>query len=275
MERLTANVLKAAIGRVAIVQMDNRYCTTTRDWKASIPTLRAAWFWWKSAQINSIWAGAQGYDHFVLCIPKCQQCVGSSLIARKTSWCKLKAVAAILREGQHDTILFLDSDAYITDTRSSLPEMLLRFTWAGDWRAAAASHHGQRSPAASSVAPSNNATLPSLFFACNDPFTLGWPAHPRESSSLPASLERQLVHRGPPNSGLWLARRGPSTLRALREWWSARDDEAAARWTPPQRYWPWHSRWQEQGALWDLMLSNDSSSDLAAWALFSHRIALL
>ena len=256
---ISAKALEEAIGRVAIVQMDNRYCTTSRDWKASIPILRAAWFWWKSAQINAVWASAHGYGHFIVCIPSCQQCVGGSLIARKTSWCKLKAVAAILREGRHDTILFLDSDAYITDTGSSLPEMLLRFTWTGDWWPADAGGHSGRSTAASSANTSTNATLPSLFFACNHPFTLGWPSHPRGSSSLPASLERQLLRRGPPNSGIWLARRGPSTLRALRAWWHARDDAAAARWQPPQRSWPWHTRWQEQGALWDLMLSNDSS----------------
>lgn len=236
-----AALLDKALGRIALVQMDNRYCTTRRDWIASIPPLRASWFWWKAAHINSLWTATHQYDHLLFCSPGCTYChKNGSLVARRPSWCKIRAVSVVLQAQEHDTVVFMDSDAYVVDPRLRLSTLLMRYAWSRDWSI-------KRSTA-----------LPSLFFACNDPFSLGWPVRPRPTSTLPQALERQLVRSGPPNSGIWLARQSPSTLSALQAWWNAREDEADRRWLPPPRSWAWHKQWREQGALWDLMLSNSS-----------------
>ena len=238
--------LEKALGRVALVQMDNRYCTNRRDWIASIPPLRASWFWWKAAHINSLWAAAHQYDHIVYCSPGCSYCSNNgSLVMRRPSWCKIRVVSEVMQAGEHSTVVFMDSDAYVSEPRLTLSALLVRYTWPRDWPIGDA---GGR----------EGSSLPCLFFACNDPFSLGWPQRPRPSSALPPTVERQLVRSGPPNSGIWLARRSPSTLSALQAWWHAREDEADQRWQPPPRSWAWHRQWREQGALWDLMLSNTS-----------------
>lgn len=268
-----ADDLSRAVGRVALVQMDNRYCTRSLDWKLSLDVLRAAWFWWKSVEINALWAERHGYDHLVFCSRQCAATArNGSKVSRAPSWCKLSAVATILQARAHDTVVFIDSDAYIRETLLSLPAMLESYLWAGD------GFGGAR--AAADGPPTSRTMHPSLFFACNHPFVNGWPLRPRgprSDSGLPTEVERQLIRRGPPNTGFWLARASPSALRALRIWWRARwqeRDDAPAHtsppaaqlpeahrehaWQRPPRSWAWHERWQEQGALWDLMLSNDS-----------------
>jgi hypothetical protein len=233
--------MDASIGRVALVQLDTRFCTHPREWRASLPGLRAAWFWWSGVRLNSRWAEKQGHDHILFCVKRGCACGG-----RKASWCKIKAVAAVLRELRYDTVLFVDSDAYLPHPTVSLPSMLQRYVWPGEWRS------------------SRGAPLPALFFACNHPFVNGWPSRPRENTSLPPSLEEQLVRRGPPNSGVFVARNTPEALEALRAWWTARPDAA---WAPTRRAWPWHTQWQEQGALWDLFLSNSSGFSRVARVL--------
>ena len=276
-----ATGLQRAVGTVAVVQADTRFCTIPRHWcverptercaqaqprarllcasprpfplalrgrlrrKASIDPLRAAWFWWKSAELNALWASSHGYDHFLVCIKSCAHCPlpAAGPAIRKASWCKLMAVGAVLAARVHDSVLAMDTDAYVNATRSTLPELLSPFTWPGDWRAA--------------VQPSDiDKSAPSLFFACNVPFVEGWPVRPRANSALDLPLERQLAWRGPPNSGFFIARNVPAALLALRLWWLGLPDERAA----PHRSWPWHIRWREQGGLWDVMLSNATAA---------------
>lgn len=230
--------MQISVGRTVLVQLDSRFCADRRDWMATVPKLRAAWFWWKAVHINGLWADRHGYDHLCVCIRRCSQPCGgnSSSPRRKVSWCKLKVVAELLLAGMHDTVLLLDSDAYIISPSLSLPDVLRGYTWPDEW-----------------VTSTRNAiTQPSVFFACNEPFSEGWPQVPRPDSTLASPLERQLLQRGPPNSGLWLARNTPSALRLLRTWWAAHPDAA---WVP-RRAWPWHKRWQEQAALWDLFLAH-------------------
>ena len=236
--------LSRALGRVALVQMDNRFCTRALDWTLSLDVLRAAWFWWKSVEINALWAEHHGYDHFVFCSRKCAATArNGSMVPRAPSWCKLHAVATIVIAQAHDTVVFIDSDAYIRETSLSLPMIIEPYIWRGD---------GLDQKRAGDLQPS-------LFFACNTPFVRGWPARPRMGSALTVDIERQLVRRGPPNTGLWLARSSPSAVHALRTWWRARwQERVIPSWARPARSWDWHVRWQEQGALWDLLLSNES-----------------
>ena len=126
--------LEKALGRVALVQMDNRYCTNRRDWIASIPPLRASWFWWKAAHINSLWAAAHQYDHIVYCSPGCSYCSNNgSLVMRRLSWCKIRVVSEVMQAGEHSTVVFMDSDAYVSEPRLTLSALLVRYTWPRDW----------------------------------------------------------------------------------------------------------------------------------------------
>ena len=230
--------MQKSVGRTVLVQLDTRFCAGRRDWMATMAGLRAAWFWWKAVHINGLWADRHGYDHLCVCIRRCSQPCGgnSSSPRRKVSWCKLKVVAELLLAGMHDTVLLLDSDAYIISPSLSLPDVLRGYTWPDEWV----------------TANRTASTQPSVFFACNEPFSEGWPQAPRPDSTLAPPLERQLLQRGPPNSGFWLAKNTPSALRLLRTWWAAHPDAA---WVP-RRAWPWHKRWQEQAALWDLFLAH-------------------
>ena len=234
-----ADQLAQRLGRVATVQADSRFCDLAKQRAADV--IRLHQYWWASAHVNYIWAERHNYESFFFCIRRCTRCNVSSgpwrvktvALVPTLAWCKLVAVATILTVERYDTVLYLDSDVHIAATSLPLHALLHPYVWEGDLG-------------------DGDDVGASLLFGCNAPFPRGWPPRIRNHIS---GEQQQLVHRGPPNSGFFLARNSARTLQLLRSWWSV-DSHAVVR----RRMWPWHQRWQDQGGLWDLMLANGSEA---------------
>ena len=232
---------KIALGRVAIVQADDRYCNSN-------PSPSSIDYWQSSARITAHWAAQHNYFHFVYCVTDCahevrctvavplfctlgiasRHALPSSQVfgARHPAWCKLLALAHTLEVGSFQTVLYLDSDAYWVNINRTLEWLVRRYVKPSDWHNA------------------------SIHFGCNGHWTKHWDFR---------SPNAQL---GAANTGAMLLRRSPTTLAVLRAWWG-RPHGHSEKWAwfwgsradhhYVQRYkaFAFHGNW-EQSILWRL-----------------------
>ena len=204
------------VGRSVVVQSDTRYCNPER---ADVG-VRAWPFWWRSAMINAVWAAQRaGYEHYTYCVSECVAADASgSTVLLASAWCKIPVLADVVQAKLHDTILYLDSDAFWNSTSSNL-DALGRFMWPGDWTKSAAEPGGG-----------------SFFFGCNLP----WNGEDRGRRQWNRSWENG--YRGPPNTGAMLLRRDAASLATLSAWWHT--PFSMPRWNQKHQW--------EQSALWEL-----------------------
>ena len=207
----SASDVASRSGRVAIVQSDNRYC----DPIDSELGVRSWPYWWSSVMLNAQWARRHGYQHLTYCVLRCLATDGHGYaqVDLAPAWCKIPVLADVLQSKLHDSILYLDSDAFWNSSRSMAA--LQRYVWAGDWNGDAAG---------------------SVFFGCNLP----WNGEDRGRRQWNRSWENG--SRGPPNTGVMLLRGNARSLATLTAWWRA-------PFTMPR----WNERHQwEQSALWEM-----------------------
>ena len=182
-----------ALGSVGIVQSDSRYCNPEHDTLG----IRAWPYWWYSVAMNAQWAWQKGYEHLTYCITVCTAAdsSSSSTAVLAMAWCKIPVIADVLQQRRHDTILYLDSDAFWNRTSAGM-EALGLFFWPGDWRL---DPHGGGS----------------IYFGCNLP----WAGEDRGRRQWNHSWENG--DRGPPNTGVILIRNSAASLATFASWWRA------------------------------------------------------
>lgn len=175
--------------------------------------------------MNAQWARRQGYEHLTYCISQCTATYGdgSFTAALASAWCKLPVLADVLQTKLHDTVLYLDSDAFWNGTQKSGLEALGRFMWPGDWL-------------------DSNAGGGSIFFGCNLP----WNGEDRGRRQWNRSWVNG--NRGPANTGAMLLRRDAAALATLTEWW--RTPFSMPRWNQKHQW--------EQSALWEIWRTKPS-----------------
>ena len=78
------------------------------------------------------------------------------------------ALAHALAELAVDTVLYLDSDAYVVDPNASLVNIVATYTQPGDWSA-------------------------SIYFGCNGPWDRGWEKRARNAQRGPANAGVRIV----------------------------------------------------------------------------------
>lgn len=122
MEKAFLRTLTDSLGRIAVVQADSRFCSSPAE-PQSQPDAAAAAYWWKSVALTGQWASRHGYSHFCFCVRRCVRCKrmearersmpGSQRALRGrlvpgAAWCKLRAMAFVLRSKSYDSAVFLE-----------------------------------------------------------------------------------------------------------------------------------------------------------------------
>ena len=72
--------------------------------------------------INAQWAERHAYDHYTYCVSECvaADAQGRSTATLASAWCKIPVLADVLQKNLHDTVLYLDSDAFWNSTGTTL-----------------------------------------------------------------------------------------------------------------------------------------------------------
>lgn len=186
--------------RAAVLQADNRLCTPPDNMTAP------RGYWWKTVQINSMWAAVHGYSHLSYCIPRCRHATASKDAPLSPAWCKLLAIQDALLWNRWDVVMYLDSDAFWNHTHLGL-DALDAHTWPEDWHTAGGAGA-------------------SLFFGCNLPYAAEDFGRRRWNTSWTNG------ERGPANTGVIVARNSLGAHLALARWWAVPLSNQSARLEP-------------------------------------------
>ena len=229
------------LGRLAIVQYDNRYCASDngRSSRAVVTpepadgVRRASrvcgvvvdknassdGFWWMDAAINGAWAQRQGYAHLLYCV---RQCIHpDSREVRSPQWCKVVVIADALAQG-YDTVLYMDSDVYWKHPSMNITAGLIA-PWAPNWSLSTQRGQGEEDQAkGDGDAPRRASRLlrraasksVGAYFGC---------ASPWDSCGVSWNFSAVNANRGSVSTGVILLRNQRNARRMLRDWWHARN----------------------------------------------------
>lgn len=218
----------SGVGKLAIVQYDNRFCTapipgrhsnaehafanttlaethlvrnTTRlcGIPVNVNTSMES-FWWTSAALNAAWARAHRYDHLLYCAHQCFH--PDSGEQRSPQWCKVVVIADVLAQG-YDSVLYLDSDAYWKHIATGILDGLIA-PWAPGWSVDA--HRQARN--------ASHARPPAIYFGCNSPW---------DACGVNWNFSAPQASVGSASTGLILVRNRRRAHLLLRTWWHARN----------------------------------------------------
>ena len=132
--------VSAAPSNIAIVMADNRPPVLSNPSELSSATLTYPML---SFALNALYACGHGYDVWYLRMSS-ERCNHATQGTRDASYCKLPAIASVLRSGAYSHVAFIDSDSFFLHRNVSIHELLVQYAPVEPQRAHSA-HFGEPS----------------------------------------------------------------------------------------------------------------------------------
>ena len=132
--------VSAAPSNIAIVMADNRPPVLSNPHELSSATLTYPML---SFALNALYACGHGYDVWYLRMSS-ERCNHATQGTRDASYCKLPAIASVLRSDAYSHVAFIDSDSFFLHRNVSIHELLVQYAPVEPQRAHSA-HFGEPS----------------------------------------------------------------------------------------------------------------------------------